>query len=213
MFTYFKLAESDPKMLEKELEFDASNTVLVSQTKPLKNQLEVGKRYTIDDLIFRTAAFSDNDANLLLLRYLKEVSPGKNLLTETLAELGVITLMGDINTEALSAKTNASFYRLLYNVSYLSKEFSEKSLDYLAQSSYEEGIKGGLPPTILVAHKFGERHIQDDSVQLHDCGIIYYPNNPYLLCIMTKGDSFDELAAVIRSISNEVWKEVNSRKL
>jgi len=28
-------------------------------------------------------------------------------------------------------------------------------------------------------------------VQLHDCGIVYYPETPYLLCVMTKGWNFE----------------------
>lgn len=214
MFTYFKLAEEDPSILEKKLEY---KTPLIELLPPQhiasKHKLEPGRAYTVDELIFRMVAYSDNGANLLLLKHLKQLSPERNLLTETFTELGIINLKDNIKAEALSAKTYASFFRLMYNASYLSKEFSEKGLEYLSQSDYDEGIREGIPGNISVAHKFGERLLSKGEVQLHDCGIIYYPGNPYLLCIMTKGADFETLSETIRAISKAVWEEVDSRKL
>ena len=46
--------------------------------------------------------------------------------------------------------------------------------------------------------------------QLHDCGIIYYPNNTYLLCIMTRGKDFKQLESVIAGISKTVYEVVAS---
>jgi len=214
MFTYFKLAEEDPSILENKLEYKtALSELLPPQTGASEHKLELGRTYKVDNLIFRMIAYSDNGANLLLLEHLKRLSPDRDLLTETFTELGMINLKGDIEAEALSAKTYASFFRLMYNSSYLSKEFSEKGLKYLSQSDYKQGIRGGIPGNISVANKFGERQISEDRVQLHDCGIIYYPENPYLLCVMTKGNDFEELSDTIRSVSGAVWEEISSRKL
>jgi hypothetical protein len=49
--------------------------------------------------------------------------------------------------------------------------------------------------------------------QLHDCGIIYYPGNPYLLCVMTRGTDWSALEKTIQTISAMTYKEVDSRKL
>ena len=70
---------------------------------------------------------------------------------------------------------------------------SEKALNLLSQAKYAEGLSGGIPQNIKIAQKFGEHinltktMIQPLSVELHNCGIVYLPNNPYILCIMTKG--------------------------
>jgi len=48
--------------------------------------------------------------------------------------------------------------------------------------------------------------------QLHDCGIIYHPSKPYILCIMTKGEEIEELASVIADISRLVFKGIDSFK-
>jgi hypothetical protein len=44
--------------------------------------------------------------------------------------------------------------------------------------------------------------------QLHDCGIIYRANNPYVICIMTKGLDQSVLAQVIADISKIVYDYV-----
>jgi hypothetical protein len=37
--------------------------------------------------------------------------------------------------------------------------------------------------------------------ELHDCGIVYLPDNPYLLCVMTKGNDFAKMEKIIEEIS------------
>jgi hypothetical protein len=70
----------------------------------------------------------------------------------------------------------------------------------------------GVPPEIVVSHKFGERHFEGDVEieQLHDCGIVYKPNHPYMLCIMTRGHDVRTLAPVIAQISKMVYSHVGN---
>jgi hypothetical protein len=86
-------------------------------------------------------------------------------------------------------------------------------LSLLVQSDFGGGLQSGVPPNIKVANKFGERILESGEKQLHDCGIIYYPDNPYQLCIMTSGNNFKELEKIIREISKEVYEEVDSRRV
>jgi hypothetical protein len=67
-----------------------------------------------------------------------------------------------------------------------------------------------------VAHKFGEHRNATVSgeiaeTELHDCGIIYYPEHPYFLCIMTKGENLPSLESVISSASKLVYTYVTAR--
>jgi hypothetical protein len=67
-----------------------------------------------------------------------------------------------------------------------------------------------------VAHKFGEHtsQLSDGTVvsrELHDCGVIYFPGKPYLLCVMTKGSDFPTLAGVISTISRIAYNYVDDR--
>ena len=107
----------------------------------------------------------------------------------------------------------ASFFRVLFIASYLNKEMSQKALAYLMRSDFNEGIVAGVPPSVLVAHKFGERvsGARLEDRQLHDCGIVYYPNSPYLLCIMSRGSDFTTLDDIIKDLSLLVYKEVDRR--
>lgn len=56
---------------------------------------------------------------------------------------------------------------------------------------------------IEVAHKFREREAGSDQ-QLHDCVIVYYQPDPYILCVMTRRKDINDLAPVIQNISKQV---------
>jgi len=210
MLTYFKLAEDDPFLLAQKLIYNsASPAPDRPQTISSEQILELDRPYTIDELIFRMAAYSDNRAYNLLVEYLKTLSRD-NLILETYNELGMVNPGDDLKLATLSTKTYSSIFRLLYNASYLSKELSEKALEYLTRADYEGGLRKGVPENIPIAHKFGERKLENIT-QLHDCGIVYYPKNPYLLCVFTRGDDFNGLSNTIAAVAKMVYEEVDSR--
>jgi hypothetical protein len=47
--------------------------------------------------------------------------------------------------------------------------------------------------------------------QLHDCGIVYLPGKPYLLCIMTRGQDFTNLTSTVKEISALVYQTLRSQ--
>ncbi len=87
---------------------------------------------------------------------------------------------------------------------------SEKALNLLSQVKYTNGlVKGINNPNIIVSHKFGERTYEDTGEkQLHDCGIVYIPQNPYLVCIMTRGNDFSKLSASIVKLSDLIYRSI-----
>ena len=92
---------------------------------------------------------------------------------------------------------------------------SEKALKILNNAILENSrLVAGLPSDVKISHKFGEREAKENGVtiqQLHDCGIVYYPKYPYLICIMTKGKDFNKLSGVIADISKIVYGEVSDK--
>lgn len=87
---------------------------------------------------------------------------------------------------------------------------SKIALEILTQVDFRDGIVAGVPPGTVVAHKFGERRLaESDLVQLHECGIVYYPGQPYILCVMTRSRDLFKLTGVLKDVSGEVYREVD----
>lgn len=167
---------------------------------------------SLSDIIFKSLAYSDNSANSLLLRYIEAIDAGRNLFLEIDRDLGIIET-NDTTTAIVNAKGYGAIFRMLYNSSFLNPENSERLLEIMSHSLDTAGLAAGVPKGVKVAHKFGQRILGEDNNQLHDCGIVYYPQNPYLLCIMTRGRDVKKLQEVITAISAKVYKEFDSRRL
>lgn len=199
MISYFKWAEYDPDILNKKVVvvLDADDTI--SQNIIPSETVITGEEYTIGDLISRMIRYSDNLAANTLLQH-----ADTDLLDKTYQDLG-IKIPFDGGENFLTVHDYAGFFRILYNSSYLSRDMSELALQILSTTEYNDGIVSGVPSYITVAHKFGERRI-GDVLQLHDCGIIYRSNSPYLLCIMTRGDEFSEMKSVINDLSEKAFQ-------
>lgn len=213
LITYLSLAEQDKTLLSKKIKFTNKDLDILSQTSDSSiPRLEENTPYSIDDLLKRMIVYSDNTAYEVLSSYLDIVYDSEAPYRQSMIDLGLIDPRGPTES-TISVKSYASIFRQLYNSSYLSAEMSEKALELLSQTKYDKGLAAGIPGGTHVANKFGERTNTDTKEkQLHDCGIIYFSENPYLLCVMTRGDDINELTGVIKDISEKVYKEVDSRK-
>jgi beta-lactamase class A len=172
----------------------------------------LGEDYNIEDLLFRSLAYSDNNAYFLLVQYAMSEF-GQEAMIEFLRQLGVIS-SSQSTDDIVTVRGYSSIFRLLYNGSLINSGLSEKVLSWLSQSTFTDGLVAGVPQNIRVSHKFGEfGFVETGKYQLHDCGIVYYPENPYLLCIMTRGGDVRALAGIIAEVSRRVYQEVDSRRL
>lgn len=163
-----------------------------------------GHTYTVRELSEHMIKESDNNAALLLYQLL-----GYEATASTYRDLGLDP--PSVGTDyQISVRTYATFFRLLFNATYLSKGDSNDALKLLSESDFKDGLVAGVPAGVAVSHKFGERHFQGEvSVeQLHDCGIIYEPKRPYILCVMTRGHDVKTLAPVIAQISKIVYTHI-----
>jgi len=208
LITYYKLAENNPDILDNKI----VNTELFNpkdQNIVPEITLSQSQEYTVSELLDRMIIYSDNQAYDLLL---KNIDNRK--LIETYNNLGVDISLGfeNPNGNILSVKQYASFFRILFNASYLSKDMSEKALGLLSRVKFSQALVAGVPSNILVAHKFGERQYTDTGEkQLHDCGIIYLPNKPYLLCIMTRGKNIPIEENFVKQISSMVYQNISGQ--
>jgi beta-lactamase class A len=213
MIAYYKLAEKDPAVLQKKISVGQLAPEKFEQSYRPSQKIESGKTYSIDELMYHMIAFSDNEALTLLLQNIDQ-----NVLLQSYTDLGVIIPGAKSLDDELTVKDYSSFFRILYNASYLNRDYSERALQMLSNSDFKNGIVAGLPENIQTSHKFGERFSisnQDQSStekQLHDCGIVYDPGHPYLVCIMSKGNDFDELSKTIQEISRVIYNNISSDK-
>lgn len=108
------------------------------------------------------------------------------------------------------------FLRVLYNATYLNANTSELLVELMTKSKYETGIRAGVPNEVTVAHKFGLLSEKDGdqgqvrSRQLHDCGIVYHVDKPYVLCVMTKSNgSILGIEEYLSQVSAKVYQSVD----
>ncbi len=212
LITYLKKAQDDPTLLERKISYreDIPNMKTLPQQNITPEQsAEKGKTYTINQLLTLLISQSDNVSWELLLTDLRKNYSEDDFIA-TLSDLGIIDPRKSTNGQYVTVQSYASIFRILYNSSYLNATMSDKVLELLTKADFNNGIVVGVPQGIKIAHKFGERKAGVEQ-QLHDCGIVYYTPNPYLLCIMTRGDNLQDLEPVIQKISKDVYEEVASR--
>lgn len=209
MVSYLKVAEGDPTLLSRRLVFSGrlalSPEAEFSSARPL-----VAGSYTVSELISHMIVDSSNDALDLLLdsadekivSALKEASSDLNIPLEPSSH--------DLNTNFLSPKTYSMIFRVLYGSTYLSRESSEYAIQLLSETTFTKGLTAELPYDLTIAHKFGIKTLvsaegKPAEHELHDCGIVYYPEHPYLLCVMTRGSDFSVLSGAIADISHTTY--------
>ena len=106
----------------------------------------------------------------------------------------------------------STFFRILFNASFLSREMSEKALQLLTMQDYPQGLAAGVPQGVEIAAKYGEnvRGPNNEIKQLHEFGIVYHPAHPYIIGIMTRGHDFGVQSGIIREISRMIYAEVDA---
>lgn len=205
LFTVLKESEQSPSLLDKKVLYAGTDEPSDQQFTPQK-QIEVGSTYSVAELTERMIRFSDNEAALILLNILTSEKA-----LQTYHDLNLPMPTNGI-VDFMTVKEYATFFRVLYNASYLEKKTSQVALELLSTTVFNNGLREGVPSSIPIAHKFGEFwKVGDTQKQLHDCGIIYEPQQPYLLCVMTRGTDFDTLAKVIKDISKIVYQSITTR--
>jgi beta-lactamase class A len=212
MMGVFKEAEGFPELLNKSTKCcisrherpDDDRVALPENFRP-KYILEDEKGYTYSELIEAMILYSDNDALHQIV-----LSQSTEFIESVHRDLGLLYPSATTPEDFVSVKSYAALFRVLFNSSYLNRYFSEHALKLLTKVSFMEGLRKGVPDKVEIAHKYGIRALEG-RFQLHDCGIIYYPGHPYLLCVMSRGNSLEELSDVIGNVSKIVFEEMNSR--
>lgn len=212
MIASLLLSEKEPELLDRKIRYVETPNDDERKYSQAFMLLKPGQEYTVRELMRAMIVDSDNGALNLLVDLLANPSYSKYLV-DLFSELGINfpeDTPGPAAAYGLSARNYSLFFRVLYNATILGRTNSQSALELLTQTTFNEGLVEGIPKGVKVAHKFGER-VSSNPQDLHDCGIVYDPKNPYLICIMTSGKDVSLLPAVISDLSKMVY-ESDSRK-
>jgi beta-lactamase class A len=203
LISYMKASESDDKLLDKKISYHSKTTKRTDTSGQLKT-LQSGKSYTVKELLHYMIAYSDNEATALLLKALKPEN-----YYRTYTDLGLPKPSRISGNNELSAQQFSVFMKALYFGTYLSPISSEFCNSLLTECDYNDGLLKGIPAGVEVAHKFGE-FCDGNNYELHESGIVYIKNNPYIVTIMTKGPDRKQLSKVISELSGIIYKNFAS---
>lgn len=143
----------------------------------------IGATISVEEAVTKAITESDNTAHKLL----------KSLLTTEeinhVYEYLDIPFHKETHYPLISAKNYSSVLKSLFFSSYLTFTSSQEILEIMTKTIYLDKIPAGVPTDIPIAHKIGVYQQKNDSASHYsDCGIVYAPNRPYILCIMVKND-------------------------
>ena len=211
MIAYFRWAEANPSVLRKRIDYQGDHSPPATDPA-IKTGLEAGSQYSVHDLIFRMIADDDDRAYDLLFA---AIPPAR--LDKVFKDLNVDYDPHNRDDE-MSLRSLASFYRVLFNASYLNEEYSEIALRYLSKSSLRHAMASVVPLNIEIAAKSGQRTVKTvengkevELEQMHEFGIVYHPRHPFLIGIMVRGENAPALNKTIRDVTKAVYEEIDSQ--
>lgn len=210
LITILKYVQEFPATLQHTMLYSGASALITEKQNNLdkKTIMIPGRTYTLDQLLEIMIMESDNEATLLLLHYIDEAAPGYRQSVEK--ELKLITDNKNFDEDFLTVRRYSSFFRILYNASYLNKEMSEKALKILSETGFGNGIRQAVPANTLVCQKYGHRELSKNQHQYHHFAIVYHPQKPFLIGIMTKGKSELNLQSTITTIAEAAYTSIDT---
>jgi len=115
---------------------------------------------------------------------------------------------------AATPKNYSSILRSLYLSSYLGESSSNDILQILTETIFNDKLPAGVPEDIKIAHKIGVYDLPNTTTPIlesvyTDCGIVYVPKRPYILCMMTRSPE-DTAKKYMSEISQMIYKYVST---
>lgn len=147
-------------------------------------QEQNGTRIAVKDAIDKTIDESDNTAKNILLSLLT-----REEVSFVFDSLDIDLATEDDQSATITPKNYSSILRSLYLSSYLSQESSNEILELMSQSSDDLRLRSGIPNGVPVSSKYGVSFgLRNEESVYSDCGIVYVPKRPFLVCVMIQSD-------------------------
>lgn len=199
LITYLRMAEIDRDLLKKEVVYHGQKGFIFPLEYYKGDTVVEGHKYKILELLNYMIEQSDNRATVFL-----EDHMDTTIFKKEFSDLGITEPRFNDPSYSLNVKEYSSMFKALYNAGYLRKTASENALAMLARSNFRNGLLRELPANLEVAHKFGESGNMETH-ELHESGIVYLRNNPYMITVMTKGKNWEKLSESVGHISKIVF--------
>ncbi|HBF20428.1 MAG: hypothetical protein CMI36_05365 [Owenweeksia sp.] len=210
MIAILKFEDQNPGVLSQTITYEGAREQLYKKPVNAQSPMMPGSSYKVEQLLNIMITASDNEATILLMKFLDQRSPGFRKKVEE--ELDFRTPAGGgSQKDFVTVRRYSAFFRTLYNASYLSEAMSDKALAILAHSGFGFGIRQAIPPQVRVSHKYGYRQINATSHQYHHFAIVYHSRKPFLLGIMTKGTDPNKLKTQITALAEMIYREVDTQ--
>lgn len=204
LITFIKMNEKNPGLLDQKITY-STPFKMPKESIYVSKSIELGKTYSIKELLYYMIAYSDNYATALLNQRMD-----LNTFKKVFVDLGIPEPDLTKSDLPLTSKDFSLFMRALYNGTYIGEKESEFCTELLSHSDFKKGILNGLPENIKVAHKFGEAG-DTNFAYLTESAIIYLDSNPYLLTIMAKNKDSKTLPDAVSSLSKSIYEKIRSR--
>lgn len=170
-----------------------------------------GTSRSVDELIKLVLTASDNTAYNILLDRVNQVLNETDSKNETgidkIYDFLDIPRDEDRKTLQVTPRNYASILKALFFSSYLNYPGSNEILEIMSQSKFTDWMGRGIPADIKVAHKVGifQGMSLEKSVN-SDCGIVYIPNRPFILCVMVKTGDTEKAVPYINDIARMTYE-------
>lgn len=171
--------------------------------------LERNRLYSVYDVVTALIVASDNNARSVLVNAF-----GDAVVPDLFAALQIPYPEYDhAGLSFMTPRQYGAVLRALVNGAYLGPETSDWLLTRMAQIEFDGAIRSAIPLSVPVARKFGERTIvgEGDVIhknELHECGIVYAPARPFIMCIMTRGADMRVQERVIHDTARWVYTQM-----
>jgi beta-lactamase class A len=180
MVAIAKKIEDGELTLEKKVTIEKEDIDLRWGTLGLKG---AGYQTTIKELLTCLIQESDNTAEKIFYRRFMTREEFFHALMAT----GIPPRIHQDKHVTLTPKQYSNILRSLYYSTYLRRIFSELCLSIMTQTDYNKLLPAGIPSGINISHKYGLYSLSGKGGHnegYNDCGIVHYPDKPYILCVM-----------------------------
>lgn len=204
MIELFKQAKDGKLSLSDKLTLSSEKT----GGDGILKELDAGHQFSLLELCTLMIIVSDNMATNILIDHL-----GMSEINAQAASLGLSQtslqrkMMDSAAVKAgrnnyISAEDFAKIIRNLYRGQIISPEASAAMLDILKRQQVRGRLDLYLPEDLHLAHKTGDLDFLE-----HDGGILYLPDQPLLLCVLTENvQSNQQGREIIATIAKMVFE-------